>query len=117
MLVLRALRRDTHACRARRVVLLIISLWAINLADLALTIWARDIGGFHEANPLAQPLVGSTVGLVIFKLSMVSLSSLILLTYRRRVLTELGCWVLLTAYTGLCFIWMQYFSYDLSGPL
>ncbi len=113
----RALRQDANACRARRVVLLILALWLINLADLGLTLCARDIGGFHELNPVARPLIGSTSALVIFKLSLVSISSLIMLTYRRHLWTELGCWVLIAVYTGLSFVWVQYYSHDLIAPL
>jgi hypothetical protein len=115
--LVRAMRRDALACRARRVVILILGLWMINIGDLLLTICARDIGGFHEANPLAAPLIACTPALVAFKLSLLSASSLIMLVYRRHVLTEIGCWVLLTAYTGLCFIWMQYYSLNLLPPV
>ena len=108
---IRALRGDAAARRARRVVILIVALWLINLADLSLTLWARDIGGFHELNPIARPLIGSTGALIVFKLSLVSTSSLIMLTYRRHLWTELGCWVLFSVYTGLSFVWMQYYSH------
>ncbi len=108
---IRALRGDAAARRARRVVILVVALWLINLADLGLTLCARDIGGFHEINPIARPLIGSTGALIVFKLSLVSTSSLIMLTYRRHLWTELGCWMLLSVYTGLSFVWMQYYSH------
>ncbi|MFP4139375.1 MAG: DUF5658 family protein [Planctomycetota bacterium] len=108
---IRALRGDAAARRARRVVLLIAAIWLMNFTDLALTLFARDIGGFHELNPIARPLIGSTGALIVFKVSLVSISSLIMLTYRRHLWTELGCWVLLSVYTGLSFVWMQYYSH------
>jgi len=88
-------------------------LWLTSMCDLLFTLWAREIGGFHEVNPIAQPLIGNTAGLVIFKVSLLVLASSILIAFRRRLLTELACWLTVTVYTGLSFIWCAYYSFDL----
>lgn len=106
---LRALRGDALAARSRRVILLVVGLWILNLFDLNFTILACRIGDFKELNPLASGLLNSPRLLSVFKIALLSLSTGVFLVFRRRALTEAGCWLLFGVYSVLSFMWMQYF--------
>ncbi|MDY6913874.1 MAG: DUF5658 family protein [Planctomycetota bacterium] len=101
---------DATADRARRVVLMIIFIWILNIFDLSLTILAHEVGGFREVNPIARDLLYISAKLVFFKLSMVGLATFILLAFRRYRLTEFACWGLCCVYTALAFRWMAYYA-------
>ena len=101
---------DAIAGRARRVVLMIIFIWILNIFDLSLTILAHEVGGFREVNPIARGLLNVSAKLVFFKLSTVTLATAILLAFRRHRLTEFACWGLCCVYTALAFRWMAYYA-------
>ena len=107
--LVRAARGDASARRARRVVLMLVLLWIINMFDLSFTMIARQIGGFVEANPVAAHVVRDSLSLVIFKLTMLVCATLILFTFRRHLWTEVGCWLLAAVYTTLAFVWHLYY--------
>ncbi len=102
-------RRDPHASRGRRVVLLLLLLWIANGFDLAFTLLASRAGGFVEANPLAAGLLGNPAGLVAYKAALVGMASIVLLLFRTRRLTEVCCWGLCVAYVGLAGLWWTYY--------
>lgn len=106
---LRHVQGDGGDRRARRVVLLVILLWMLNLFDLIFTLLAVRLGSFVELNPLARPLLHTPLGLSAFKLAMLTFTSFIFLVCRRRVLTEVGCWVLSVVYTCLGVFWLRYY--------
>ena len=95
--------------RPRRVLLLLLALWVLNGFDLALTLLATGRDGFVELNPLAARLLHSAAGLIAFKLAMVGLASAIIVLLRRRRTTELGCWGMCAAYTGLACMWSVFY--------
>ena len=107
---LRTARRRALACRARRVVLMVLFLWLLNLSDLALTILAHQIGGFHELNPLARGLLATPIALVVFKLTALLLTTGIFLYFRHYRFTEIGCWALAAVYTALAVVWLRYYQ-------
>ena len=107
---LRKARRRALSRRARRVVLMVIFLWMLNLSDLALTVLAHQIGDFHELNPLARPLLATPTALVVFKLVALSFTTGIFLFYRHYRFTEIGCWILAVVYTGLAVMWLRYYQ-------
>lgn len=109
-LLMHRLHRTLIASRPRRVLLLVVLLWMVSTFDLAFTLLAHQIGGFHEVNPLARQLLSNPGGLVAFKTAAVLPASCVMLAFRRRFLTEVACWVLCGVYTGLAFIWMEYYS-------
>ena len=98
------------ATRPRRIVALIILLWILNFFDLTYTIFAHEIGGFEELNPLAHRLLDTSWLLTAFKLGAVAGGSTILLLLRRHRIAELVCWCLCVVYTVLAFMWMKYYS-------
>lgn len=95
--------------RARRVLLLVLAIWVFNLFDLNFTLLACRIGGFEELNPLARTFIASDEALVIYKFAMVIPGTLILLFFRRRLSTEIGCWLLFAAHMGLSGMWVAYY--------
>lgn len=95
--------------RARRVCLLLGFIWIIAVFDLLLTIHAHEIGGFIELNPLARAAIGHTPSLVAYKLAMAGPATGILIWFRRRLASEIACWLLCAIHTALAFTWLAYF--------
>jgi len=87
-------------------------LWIANAFDLVFTLLAVKVGGFVEANPIAAPIVDNVALLATFKILVVFMASVIIFKFRKRLLTEIGCWVLCLAYTLLSAKWWpDYFSH------
>ena len=108
---IRAAARGLPRGRSRRVLLLLVLIWMLNGFDLAFTLLANEIGGFHEANPFARPFLRASESLIAFKLASVAVASAILIAFRRRVVTEVACWLLCVVYTVLAFMWVTYYSF------
>lgn len=107
-----ALARAARARRARRVTLLLIGTWVVSAFDLLFTLLAADHRRFVELNPIAASIIGNTTALVAYKILIVAVGSVILLKYRTRVLTEIGCWSVCAVYLVLAGIWWKfYFAY------
>ena len=102
-------RNDPSARRARRVILTLVLLWVANAFDLIFTLLAIRVGGFEEANPIAEPLLNNAGLLVTFKILAVLFASIIILKFRKRLLTEIGCWGLCLTYTLLSARWWIYY--------
>jgi hypothetical protein len=103
-------RRFILGRRSRRVTLMLALLWIVGLFDLVFTILAHRIGGFHEANPVARPLIGDDSALALYKLGLLVLSTAILFVLRRHLVTEITCWMLGAIYAGLALMWLAYFG-------
>ncbi len=101
-------RGNPVARRSRRVILMLILLWIANAFDLIFTLLAAKVGGFEEANPIAAPLLNDPALLATFKILAVLFASIIILKFRRRLLTEIGCWGLCLTYTLLSIWWRIY---------
>ena len=106
---LRRRRRDPQARRARRVLLALAFIWIVGLADLHLTLLACDIGGFIEVNPIARAFIAHPAAVIAYKLVLMSSSTAVLAFYRRRRITEIGCWFLAAVYAALSFVWAAYY--------
>ncbi len=104
-----AARRNPAARRTRRVVLLLALVWIVTVCDLLLTLLARQIGGFHEANPLAREFVHDPGALAAYKFLLAGPATIVLLVFRRRLLTEVACWLLAAVYTALALLWLAYY--------
>ena len=98
-----------RSARARRVFLLVAFIWIVSAFDLSLTLSARHEDQFIEVNPIARPMLASPETLALFKVGLVTLGSLVLLRFRRRRLTEIGCWAVALAYGGLAGAWWIYY--------
>jgi len=99
---------DPRARRSRRVVLLLILLCLLNAFDLACTVTVHKLGAFQEANPVARYVLQYPSLVVLFKVSLVGFSSLVLFAYRRRRIVEIACWCVCAVYVALAFIWLQH---------
>ena len=107
-----ALARAARARRARRVTLLLIGTWLVSAFDLFFTLLAAGHQHFVELNPIAASIIGNTPALVAYKILVVAVGSVILLKYRTRLLTEIGCWTVCAVYLVLAGIWWKfYFAY------
>ena|GEM_PF-4379162 len=97
--------------RPRRVLLLLAAVWVINLFDLRYTLSESLHSAFHELNPLAASLLSRDPDLLIYyKFGLLFSSSVILLICRMTKVAELGCWVLLAAYSCVAVRWWSYFE-------
>lgn len=95
--------------RARRVVLLLVMLWILNGFDLALTVICTstpELDRFAEANPIARYFLEQPGAVISFKLGALAFASTVLFMLRRRVVAELGCWLLCAVYVALAFHWL-----------
>jgi hypothetical protein len=101
--------QDSSVRRPRRVLLLVIVLWVLNAFDLKFTLLAQHIGGFIEMNPLARMFVSDSGALIAYKFALIIPATVIFLALRRRLITEVGCWLLLAAHVALAFIWREYY--------
>lgn len=99
------------ASRATRVLLLVIAIWILSVFDLTFTLFATRIGGFHELNPVARLFIGNGQALILYKIGVTLAGTAVLLAFRRRRLTEIGCWLLFIAQAVLAGIWAAYFAY------
>ncbi|KPK86048.1 MAG: hypothetical protein AMJ81_02160 [Phycisphaerae bacterium SM23_33] len=102
-------RDAPQARRARRVALLLAGAWLINGFDLAFTLLATGHRHFVELNPIAASIIHNTPALVAYKVFFVAFGSLILLRFRTRLLTEVGCWSVCAIYSGLAGMWWRYY--------
>ncbi len=102
-------REEIRRGRARRVLLLLILLWLLNIFDLAQTILALRIGSFQEQNPLARSLLHAPAALAMYKVTLLLFATIIFVRFWRHTLTEIGCWFLASVYVGLAYIWLRYF--------
>ena len=85
--------------RGRRLLLLLLGVWLVNLFDLGFTLVASEQRLMTELNPLASRVMGwGTAAIIAYKLLLLTLGSAILWWQRRRLLTELALW----AYAGIC---------------
>lgn len=108
-----------HLNRPRRVMLLLAAVWVLNAFDLCFTIIESSGRFFRELNPMAAQLLDTPVALATYKVSLVFMGSFILLKYRRRRISELGCWFLLFTYSYLWVRWAEYYDHltvTLSDP-
>jgi len=96
--------------RARRVLLLLGFIWIVAVCDTVLTIRAHEIGGFIELNPFARAAVGHAPSLIAYKLAMAGPATLILFWFRRRLASEIACWLLCGIHAALAFTWLAYFQ-------
>ncbi len=102
--------QDPGARRSRRVIRMLLVLWLLNSIDLGLTLHAVELGGFEELNPFAAGLLHSPPMLIVFKLSLVTLATVIFAFTRTRLMTEVACWGLCGLYAGLSILWAGYYS-------
>jgi len=101
-------RSENLVARGRRVAMLVGLIWLIGIHDLVLTLAATHLEGFRQLNPITRSLLGDPSALVAFKLLMMAPATLIFLLFRRRVLTEVGCWLLSAAYVSLGLLWITF---------
>jgi hypothetical protein len=79
--------------------------------DLHLTTREASRSFFEEANPLAAPVLESSVlAPGLFKCATLGAGIVVLLALRRRRSVEIGCWILLLAHIGLLCRWGQYYA-------
>lgn len=105
---------DTSGEGVPLVVRNIILVVLLGLFDLACTLVAQRSGGFWELNPLGSQLVDSPAALAGFKIPLLVLSAVILLTLRRYRGAQIASWWLCLVCTVLTFRWATYNSMFLS---
>ena len=89
-------------------------LFLLNGFDLALTLLAQQAGGFLELNPLGDKLASNPAYLAAFKISVLLISCLILLSLRKYRGAQAASWWLCFVCAILTFRWLTYNSMFLS---
>jgi len=106
----RAREEDPRAARARRVILLVLAMTAMNLADLTLSLTYMRSIGMYEANPLAREMIaiGGADQLVRYKLFLTILSGGLLYLLRRHRFAEQAAWASVGVLLLLTMHWGHY---------
>jgi hypothetical protein len=81
-------------------------LWAMNGADLALTLRFAGSPDFAEVNPMVKPLMPNLAAVAAWKVGAVLAGTAVFLVWRRRRLTEFCAWSLCAAYAILTLYWL-----------
>ena len=102
------LHRHVFGSRSRRVIVVLVFLWVLNIFDLTVTLVNVNAGGFQEANPIAATLLHSPAHLAAYKLTLVTAASIIFIAYRRSRIAEIGCWGACLVYLALAHVWQVY---------
>lgn len=100
--------RNHH--RARRVVILLVTVCILGLADLYATITHVTSIGMIEVNPIGAYLIdaNSIAGLVLFKLGSMGIGLGLLLHARHKIQGEISTWFILGVMVVLTLHWSQY---------
>lgn len=108
----RALEPFRWLIRPRRVLIALAAVWVINVFDLGFTILEAGRFTFVEMNPVAANLIHAPpYALAVYKFTLLSIGTVILLSYRRHRVCELACWFVLAAYVALAFRWSAYYDH------
>lgn len=98
-----------------------LAILAFHIGDLLMTLFYRDSGLMLEGNIVAAELVygESTAAVILFKASMLFVAFVIFWSCRRRITTELACWLILLVMTALTIKWTLYIdaAYELHSYL
>ncbi len=120
--IIRALGALTRASdppaphRARRLLLLLLGVWLVNLFDLGFTLVATEQRLMTELNPVARLVMNwGTGAVVIYKLLLLIVGSAVLWWQRHRLLTELVLWGYAVVCVGLAVHWQN--LYHAAEPL
>lgn len=95
---------------ARRVVGLLLALWALGAADYLFTVWAQRFTPFEEVNPWASSLLHHHhfTSLAITKVLLMGLATVIFWRLRHRMVTQAALWGLVLVHVGLMMQWSSY---------
>lgn len=96
--------------RELRVLIVLSVVWVLNLFDLSYTLLEADGKHFRELNPVAAYLLDHPHALVLYKFSLVTIGSVILLTHRRLRIVEVSSLFVLAAYVYVAVRWTVYFA-------
>jgi hypothetical protein len=102
-------KNDTREAR-RNLVRCVVLLLAVNLADLAFTVFLLPVPEFVELNPLADLLRDCLPALIAVKLLLACACAASLLTFWRYKLAQLASWGAAATYVGLAMWWVAYFN-------
>lgn len=98
--------------RPRRVALLMVGVWILNAFDLGFTGIATALGNFTELNPIAAHLLNTDwTHVMLYKVGLTALGTLILMRLAQHSITELGSWLLFSAYVYVAVRWYVYYDY------
>jgi hypothetical protein len=94
--------------RPRRVLAVLLAVWMLNAYDLWMTLEADRHGLLVELNPVAATILpGGTTAIILYKLSLVTLGSTLLVACRRHRASEYGAWTTLLVYGLLTTHWFE----------
>ncbi len=94
------------ASRPHRVVCLLFGVWLISGFDVVLTILAHYQGMLDETNPIARRLLlHSPYAVMAYKIALVTFASVILLTHRAQLVSEIAAGGILLIYTIVAIRW------------
>lgn len=92
--------------RSHRVICLLVGVWLVSAFDLLLTVTAHEQGLLHESNPIAARILPhGAAAIAAYKLVLLTLPSIVLLTHRNQVLTEIAAAGVLVIYVIVAVQW------------
>jgi Domain of unknown function (DUF5658) len=102
-------KNETREAR-RNLVRCVVLLLAVNLADLAFTVFLSPVREFVELNPLADLLRDCLPALIAAKLLLAGACAASLLAFWRYKVAQLASWGAAATYVGLAMWWVAYFN-------
>ncbi|MGE0481127.1 MAG: DUF5658 family protein [Phycisphaerae bacterium] len=97
--------------RPRRILIALAAMWVLNIFDLGFTIAESVHGHFVEVNPIAARLLGGPTWLLaLYKFSLITFGTVILLSLRKHRIAEWGAWFLFATYLYVGVRWFVYYQ-------
>lgn len=101
--------------RERRILLILAFTWVMHAFDLGFTILESDSGRFTEINPIAAKILHDERLLTIYKFSLLTIGTSIILALRRWHIAELGGWLMLASSLYVSVRWYCYYVSAATG--
>lgn len=100
-----------NSARTRRICLLMLAVWIMNIVDLLLTLSAHTQGLLVEVNPIAVAILPhGAVALSIFKILLVLFGTMVFIAYNQRRMIECLSWALAAVYVAVSVQWLFCFK-------
>jgi hypothetical protein len=110
--------RTLHHPNPIRLLLIMLSVWALHMLDLNFTLNEAAKGQFHELNPVADIVLRSSLtGIVLYKFALLGGATAILWVLREHAITERASWLLLITAVMLTIRWQMYYDLAPEHPL
>lgn len=91
--------------------------WVVHVFDLGFTQLETHQERFRELNPIAAGLLHDPHAMAVYKFSLLTIGSIIVLCLRRWPITEMGAWLMLASSVYVAVRWHCYYASLASGVI